>query len=250
MDNFTTLIIIITIAFISLLALFGFFYIAYNKKVFNDVPDECFCYIDISNRRKLDANSLIDEYICEHNNLTHFSQKEAIFKKWYSCTTNNTKNALLFKMHKFKQLAQYLKDNNFTKGVFNYNFIFYKSITKYKQLNYVKTSYKEEIIQETVVLSKEELLSKFRSLSNINFETTIKKYNSKKQRNLMTTELRKSVLEKYNYTCCKCGNSIYKEPNLLLEVDHIVPVAKGGKTTLSNLQVLCWKCNRTKGDKI
>lgn len=47
-----------------------------------------------------------------------------------------------------------------------------------------------------------------------------------------------------------CGNSTYNEPNLLLEVDYILPVAKGGLTEESNLQTLCWKCNRRKSDKI
>jgi hypothetical protein len=32
-----------------------------------------------------------------------------------------------------------------------------------------------------------------------------------------------------------------------LEVDHIIPVKRGGKTELKNLQPLCVKCNRTKG---
>ena len=41
-----------------------------------------------------------------------------------------------------------------------------------------------------------------------------------------------------------------KEPNLLLEIDHIIPVAKGGLTEESNLQTLCWKCNRAKSDKL
>lgn len=73
---------------------------------------------------------------------------------------------------------------------------------------------------------------------------------AKEQRNLMTTKLRESIKKRDNFTCCSCGNSVYKEPNLLLEIDHIIPVAKGGCTIEENLQTLCWKCNRTKGDKI
>lgn len=70
------------------------------------------------------------------------------------------------------------------------------------------------------------------------------------QRRLMTPKLRQQIIERDNYTCQKCGNSTYKEPNLLLEVDHIIPVSKGGITKEDNLQTLCWKCNRHKGSKI
>ena len=49
---------------------------------------------------------------------------------------------------------------------------------------------------------------------------------------------------------CICKNSVYNEPNLLLEVDHIIPISKGGMTEENNLQTLCWKCNRAKADKI
>lgn len=70
------------------------------------------------------------------------------------------------------------------------------------------------------------------------------------QRALMTSSLREKIKNRDNFTCCKCNNSIKNEPNLLLEIDHIVPIAKGGMTTEDNLQTLCWKCNRTKGSKI
>lgn len=72
----------------------------------------------------------------------------------------------------------------------------------------------------------------------------------KEQRALMTSKLREYIKKRDNYTCCNCGNSIYAEPNLLLEIDHIVPISKGGCTTENNLQTLCWKCNRAKSAKV
>jgi hypothetical protein len=73
---------------------------------------------------------------------------------------------------------------------------------------------------------------------------------AKEQRYLMTRKLRDAIKLRDNFTCCICGNSTHVEPNLLLEIDHIVPIAKGGCTVEENLQTLCWKCNRTKSDKI
>ncbi|WP_334290864.1 HNH endonuclease [Oribacterium sp. P6A1] len=73
---------------------------------------------------------------------------------------------------------------------------------------------------------------------------------AKEQRALMTNKLRQFIKKRDNYNCRFCGNSTHKEPNLLLEIDHIIPVAKGGLTEENNLQTLCWKCNRNKSDKI
>lgn len=73
---------------------------------------------------------------------------------------------------------------------------------------------------------------------------------AKEQRTLMTKKLREFIKTRDNFTCCNCGNSTNVEPNLLLEIDHIIPVSKGGRTVEDNLQTLCWKCNRTKSNKI
>lgn len=69
------------------------------------------------------------------------------------------------------------------------------------------------------------------------------------ERKKMTANLKKFILERDDYTCQVCGASLHNDFNLKLEVDHIVPISKGGKTDPSNLQTLCRKCNRSKGAK-
>lgn len=78
------------------------------------------------------------------------------------------------------------------------------------------------------------------------------KYNksAKGQRALMTRSLRTIIKERDSYECQMCTASIKDQSLLLLEIDHIIPVSKGGMSTMDNLQTLCWKCNRTKSDKI
>ncbi|PIF04486.1 MAG: HNH endonuclease [Propionibacterium sp.] len=70
------------------------------------------------------------------------------------------------------------------------------------------------------------------------------------QRALMTTKLRSFIKERDGYTCQTCSVSIAEEPHLLLEVDHIIPVSRGGLSAPDNLQTLCWRCNRTKSNKV
>jgi len=70
------------------------------------------------------------------------------------------------------------------------------------------------------------------------------------QRALMTSALREKIKQRDNFYCRNCGLSTKQEPNLLLEIDHIIPLSKNGVTTEENLQTLCWGCNRTKGSKI
>lgn len=70
------------------------------------------------------------------------------------------------------------------------------------------------------------------------------------QRALMTARLRDSIKERDQHTCQHCRISVTAEPHLLLEIDHITPISKGGLSTPENLQTLCWRCNRSKGAKM
>mgnify|MGYP004621169735 FL=1 len=49
------------------------------------------------------------------------------------------------------------------------------------------------------------------------------------------------------YVCAGCGETF--PTRLYLQVDHIIPMAKGGLTVPENLQILCRACNMRKGDK-
>ena len=62
-------------------------------------------------------------------------------------------------------------------------------------------------------------------------------------------KVRPLLLEAQRY---KCANPFCRRKlrdDAATEVDHIVPVAKGGGGELSNLQALCTPCNRAKRDK-
>jgi DNA-binding Lrp family transcriptional regulator len=70
-------------------------------------------------------------------------------------------------------------------------------------------------------------------------------------RNQMTDSLRQKVLKRDYWTCQNCGatpQDSWDDPPKL-EVDHIVPVSKGGMSHLDNLQVLCRECNLEKCDE-
>ena len=53
-------------------------------------------------------------------------------------------------------------------------------------------------------------------------------------------EVKNYIIEKYGWECVKCGT---KEN---ISIDHITPVAKGGKDEYENMQPLCKSCNSKK----
>jgi 5-methylcytosine-specific restriction endonuclease McrA len=56
-----------------------------------------------------------------------------------------------------------------------------------------------------------------------------------------------ALKEFYGYTCLACG---YKEPEIKLTLDHVVPLVLGGSHSIDNAQPLCLSCNCSKGTRV
>lgn len=67
------------------------------------------------------------------------------------------------------------------------------------------------------------------------------------ERRLLSSSLRYDILKRDDFKCTICGRSA--KDGIQLHVDHIIPVAKGGKTVPENLRTLCSDCNLGKSDK-
>jgi len=58
-----------------------------------------------------------------------------------------------------------------------------------------------------------------------------------------TIEQIRAMLTQQRYRCSGCGNSIRKG----YHVDHVMPLVLGGSNDISNIQLLCGRCNCAKG---
>ena len=67
------------------------------------------------------------------------------------------------------------------------------------------------------------------------------------KRKQLSGKHRMMILERDNFTCQYCGRSA---PEVVLEVDHIVPASKGGTNDKRNLITACRECNNAKRDHI
>jgi len=63
------------------------------------------------------------------------------------------------------------------------------------------------------------------------------------ERKPLSKKIRFEVFKRDSFTCQYCGS---KAPEVILEVDHINPVSKGGKDEILNLVTSCYDCNRGK----
>lgn len=75
----------------------------------------------------------------------------------------------------------------------------------------------------------------------------IGKVNPTLEKELRDQTFAKSRNRKGEYQCARCG--VTDRSRVFFQVDHIIPMNQGGKSTPENLQILCRTCNGAKGDR-
>lgn len=60
----------------------------------------------------------------------------------------------------------------------------------------------------------------------------------------ISLKLRFEVFNRDEFTCQYCGR---KTPEVILELEHVIPISKGGTDEIDNLITSCFECNRGKG---
>jgi hypothetical protein len=63
----------------------------------------------------------------------------------------------------------------------------------------------------------------------------------------ITPKVRFAIFARDNFTCQYCGRMT---PEVILEIDHILPRSEGGSDDPTNLVTSCFECNRGKGATI
>ena len=66
----------------------------------------------------------------------------------------------------------------------------------------------------------------------------------KESRDPISPKLRFEVFRRDKFCCQYCGAA---GPKVELEIDHKIPVSRGGTDDIDNLKTACFKCNRGKG---
>lgn len=195
---------------------------------------------DVTSKRNIRIEDYIDNFLCDPCNWRSLQMHEQRIQQWKTETETYIHTCRL-KAYRAKQYQKILDDKQ------AYRFRTIRQQTRYRQQNYVKTSYKISVVDSEYGVDWQWLKTRYVQLEQIGFEATLNEYNNKSQRKLMTPALRKMIMERDRYTCQNCGK--YMPDEVGLHIDHIIPIVKGGKSVASNLRVLCSKCNGSKGAK-
>lgn len=125
-----------------------------------------------------------------------------------------------------------------------------KLIPEFRVVIYINYSSRKGRVKKKKyqIYNKEQFYNKIQEYFKLKNEKKLYEISSRVERSKMSESMRYDVLKRDNYRCQICGTSSKDGANL--QVDHIIPVSKGGKTEMKNLQTLCSRCNIGKSNKM
>lgn len=189
---------------------------------------------DVTGKRHktLHIDTYIDDYIRNSDNWSSIEQSESNRRQTITRMQKKLDNTNICKAHREKQFVRGTNPDS--------AYLF--------QLRRYRSGEPFGSIDTEWATSYDWLTKRRDKLAEINYSTNLRAWNAKNQRELMTPELRRYIMRRDNYTCQICGK--YMPDGRDIHIDHIIPIARGGKTIPDNLQVLCSHCNLSKGAKL
>ena len=94
--------------------------------------------------------------------------------------------------------------------------------------------------KETIAAYKKKWQS---SEDGLAYQRDYQKIRRHNEHGCITVDEWKRILENYEYSCSYCGEE------RALEMDHVIPVSKGGITEVDNIVPACRSCNARKSNK-
>lgn len=208
-----------------------------SKKEFDNCDFDSIMHDTLKQENTL---SMIEMYINEtnENKVAWAEYKDEIYGLDLTTSNKDVNNTFIPKFIYIKLETKLIKEITRNKPVIDPLFKIKKTYTSPKGRNYYRDdkSYSLSTLNyhRKYVKEKEEIEVEYRKSAAY-------------QRKLMTPSLRYDILKRDGFKCQICGYS--QEDGVKLHVDHILPVAKGGKTKKGNLRTLCEDCNLGKSHK-
>lgn len=208
------------------------------KKYLNYYP-QLKCEVDLTNKKNILADTLIDTYIIK-NGIEPFENHIKEIEQW-------KKN----KIEKYKGNAKKIEKFN-TRCLANCSKAFffqsYRIQTRYYQVNYQKYPKKVRVNNAPVSVDESFIIERIDFLKKHDYNVTFNQYHAVDQRKVLTKALRDKIKKRDKYTCVLCGKEMHD--GVGLQIDHIIPISRGGKSIAENLRVLCSNCNLGRGNKL
>lgn len=208
-----------------------------NENFYNEIA--CIDYLIY--QLQFDKRDVLDEINKTHYNKTHYNAylEEVNKIKTFGLYSDipgdlNQEKLLMYEKRMFNREVQTIIPTYMIRvKLINTNINGYEKVNKIKEFD-------EEIIKNLI-----NELNKRNGTFYLNKEI----WNAicRVERGKVSNKMRFYILERDHYRCKCCGRTKYEVD---LEIDHIVPIAKGGKSTSDNLQTLCTECNKRKGTTI
>lgn len=194
-------------------------------------------------------------YAKAHYNKPEVKEKRAIYEKEYRDRTKEQRKNYMREYR--KKNRKYLTQKN-REYIEQNRKQFYQYGKEYRKKNKEAIAKRDKQYREKNkerINLHEKMYRQTENGKNARYNGQLKRRTYKHFKKFTPVE-RTKILERDKWQCKSCGIKVHDRSSGnwntpdKAHIDHIIPISKGGNSEPNNLQILCRKCNISKGNKI